>query len=309
MTGCQNTTAPINLEKGGKYQDCTEKCKLIYKYGLSNCTVENKGTYLDIECASAPNVINYGGSDLTVSSVRLYLKSLNTYDGFNADGELIITHTAGGGKNVYICIPIVNNEKSGTSSKWFSKIIPFSPTKKNTSIPINVNNFTLNDVIPQSAFYIFDGGTFSWGCNNKDEMIIFHKDQAINMKNREFKTLASLIKSESMVKITPKADEMNFNKKGTSNGPGESPDAEGKSLTCTPVEDGESKSLYDTIVPSTKGVASVDTSTGMDFIQKYKDLIIGIIVGLIIICILGYIIRKSTNRGNNVGGPARSGSG
>ena len=309
MTGCKLTTAPINLVKGGKYQDCTEKCKLIYKYGLSNCTVENKGTYLDIECASAPNVINYGGSDLTVSSVRLYLKSLNTYDGFNADGELIITHTAGGGKNVYICIPIVNNEKSGTSSKWFSKIIPFSPTKKNTSIPINVNNFTLNDVIPQSAFYIFDGGTFSWGCNNKDEMIIFHKDQAINMKNREFKTLASLIKSESMVKITPKADEMNFNKKGTSNGPGESPDAEGKSLTCTPVEDGESKSLYDTIVPSTKGVASVDTSTGMDFIQKYKDLIIGIIVGLIIICILGYIIRKSTNRGNNVGGPARSGSG
>jgi len=294
MTGCKLTTAPINLVKGGKYQDCTEKCKLIYKYGLSNCVITNKGTYLDIECASAPNVINYGGTNLTVSSVRLYLKSLNTYDGFNADGELIITHTAGGGKNVYICIPIVNNEKSGTSSKWFSKIIPFSPTKKDTSIPINVNNFTLNDVIPESAFYIYDGGTFSWGCNSSDEMIIFHKDQAINMKNREFKTLASLIKSESMVKITPKADEMNFNKKGTSNGPGESPDAQGKSLTCTPVEDGESKSLYDTIVPSTKGVASLDTSTGMDFFQKYKDIIIGIIVGLIIIVVIGFIIRYFT---------------
>lgn len=295
MTGCQNTTAPINLEKGGKYQDCTEKCKLIYKYGLSNCVITNKGTYLDIECASAPNVINYGGTNLTVSSVRLYLKSLNTYDGFNADGELIITHTAGGGKNVYICIPIVNNEKSGTSSKWFSKIIPFSPTKKDTSIPINVNNFTLNDVIPQSAFYIYDGGTFSWGCSKSDEMIIFHKDQAINMKNREFKTLSSLIKNEArVIVITPKADEMNFNKKGTSNGPGNSPDAQGKSLTCTPVEDGESKSLYDTIVPSTKGVASLDTSTGMDFFQKYKDIIIGIIVGLIIIVVIGFIIRYFT---------------
>ena len=309
MTGCKLTTAPINLVKGGKYQDCTEKCKLIDKYGLSNCVITNKGTYLDIECASAPNVINYGGTNLTVSSVRLYLKSLNTYDGFNADGELIITHTAGGGKNVYICIPIVNNEKSGTSSKWFSKIIPFSPTKKDTSIPINVNNFTLNDVIPQSAFYIYDGGTFSWGCNSSDEMIIFHKDQAINMKNREFKTLASLIKSESMVKITPKSDEMNFNKKGTSNGPGESPDAQGKSLTCTPVEDGEGKSLYDIMVPSTKGVTNVDTSTGMYYLMVYLWPILGIIIGLIIIAIIGYIIRKSTNRGNNTGSVTGVGNG
>jgi len=308
MTGCKLTTAPINLVKGGKYQDCTEKCKLIYKYGLSNCTVENKGTYLDIECASAPNVINYGGTDLTVSSVRLYLKSLNTYDGFNADGELIITHTAGG-KNVYICIPIVNNEKSGTSSKWFSKIIPFSPTKKDTSIPINVNNFTLNDVIPESAFYVYDGGTFSWGCNKKDEMIIFHKDQAINMKNREFKTLASLIKSESMVKNTPKADEMNINKKGTSNGPGESPDAEGKSLTCVPVEEGEGNSLFDMIVPSTKGLGSVDKSTGLYYLMVYLWPILGVIAGIIIIVILGYILQKIiSSRGNNVGSAPRTGT-
>ena len=102
---------------------------------------------------------------------------------------------------------------------------------------------------------------------------------------------------------------MNFNKKGTSNGPGESPDAQGKSLTCTPVEDGEGKSLYDIMVPSTKGVTNVDTSTGMYYLMVYLWPILGIIIGLIIIAIIGYIIRKSTNRGNNTGSVTGVGNG
>ena len=48
------------------------------------------------------NQIKYGGINLTVSSVRLYLNSLNTYDGFHADAELIIQHSAGGKKYIYL---------------------------------------------------------------------------------------------------------------------------------------------------------------------------------------------------------------
>ena len=160
MADCKITTAPINLTKG-TYAPCTEKCKLSYKYGLSNCSVTNKNTYLDINCYSGLNQVKYGGVDLTVTGVRLYLKSLNTYDGFEADAELIITHTAGAGKKVYICIPVVNNEKASDSAKWFSKVIPYAPTENNTGQEISVSNFTLDDVIPQSSFYSYDGGTFS----------------------------------------------------------------------------------------------------------------------------------------------------
>ena len=71
---CKISTAPINLTKG-TYVACTEKCKLTYKYGLSNCSVTNKGTYLDIQCFSGLNVVKYGGATLTVSNVRLYLNS------------------------------------------------------------------------------------------------------------------------------------------------------------------------------------------------------------------------------------------
>lgn len=301
MTICYNTTAPINLVKGGgDYPPCTEKCKLIYKYGLSHCIVTNKDTYLDIKCGSGLNTIIYGGISLQLSSVRLYLKSLNTYDGFHADGELILTHD-GGGKNIYICIPVINSEKVGTSSKWFSKVIPFIPSKGGRA-EIKVNNFTLDDVIPQSIFYTYEG-TFQWGCNDKDEVIIFHKDQAINMKNRDFKTLASVIKNASIAQNTPKQDTISINVNGTINGPGESNPGQGKELTCIPIETGDGKGLLDTLVPSTKGTGSVGEKSAVAamYFYYYFGIIMGIIVGLIIIAILGYIIKLTlSNRNSSV---------
>ena len=303
---CKITSAPINLTKS-TYPDCTQKCKITYKYGLSNCSVVNKNTYLDISCFSGLNQVKYGGTNLTVTGVRLYLKSLNTYDGNEADAELIITHTAGN-KKVYICIPVVNNEKASDSSKWFSKVIPYSPTQNNTGQEISVNNFTLDDVIPQSSFYTYDGGTFSWGCNSSDEMIIFHKDQAINMKNREYRTLSSILSRSSINRQTPKSDQMNFNKIGTSKGPGDS-GTEGKTLTCTPIQDEEGnplgQSLLDTLIPSSKGSGSLNGD--MSKIFPYIFVIIAVIIGLIIVLGIYKLISFFTNR--NTGGGGGSGNG
>lgn len=304
MADCKITTAPINITKG-TYAPCTEKCKLSYKYGLSNCSVTNKGSYLDIQCFSGLNVVKYGGTNLTVTSVRLYLKSLNSYDGFHADAELIIQHSMGGGKSVYICIPVVNSEKASSSAKWFSKIIPFTSTSKNTGQAISVNNFTLDDVIPESSFYIYDGGTFSWGCNSGDQMVIFHKDQAVNMKNSEFRTLSSLITRSSFNTQTPKKDQMSFNAKGTSGGPGSSGGgAEGKTLTCTPIQDGDGnplgQSLFDSLIPSTKGTGNVDQGQYLLKVLPYLGIIIGIIIGLLIIGFVFRYLFKYLGRGSNI---------
>ena len=304
MADCRITTAPINITKG-TYAPCTEKCKLTYKYGLSNCSVTNKGSYLDIQCFSGLNVVKYGGTNLTVTSVRLYLKSLNSYDGFNADAELIIQHSMGGGKSVYICIPVVNSEKASSSAKWFSKVIPFAPTAKNTGQAISVNNFTLDDVIPESSFYAYDGGTFSWGCNSGDQMVIFHKDQAVNMKNREFRTLSSLITRSSFNTQTPKKDQMSFNAKGTSGGPGSSGGgADGKTLTCTPIQDGDGnplgQSLFDSLIPSTKGSGNVDQGQYLLKVLPYLGIIIGVIIGMVLMGFGFRYLFKYLGRSANV---------
>ncbi len=304
MADCKITTAPINITKG-TYAPCTEKCKISYKYGLSNCSVTNKGSYLDIQCFSGLNVVKYGGTNLTVTSVRLYLKSLNSYDGFHADAELIIQHSMGGGKRVYICIPVVNSEKASCSAKWFSKIIPFTSTSKNTGQAISVNNFTLDDVIPESSFYIYDGGTFSWGCNSGDQMVIFHKDQAVNMKNREFRTLSSLITRSSFNTQTPKKDQMSLNAKGTSGGPGSSGGGpEGKTLTCTQIQDGDGnplgQSLFDSLIPSTKGTGNVDQGQYLLKVLPYLGILIGIIIGMVIIGFGFRYLFKYLGRSPNV---------
>ena len=228
------TNAPINLPSAVN-QPCSSKCNFEYNYGLSRCSVTNQTNYLDIQCFDGNNTIKSDmiSGSLLVTGVRLYAPSLNTYDGFNADAELIITHS-GGGRTLYVCIPVVSSEKAGASAKWFSQFIQFAPTKKGSgaTVGVNVNNFTLNDVIPQAAFTIYENGTFSWNCAKDNVIILFNKNVAVNMKSRDYSALTNRITKASFSKGTPKY--LTFNSKGTSAGPGKK-SGKGKTMTCKPV--------------------------------------------------------------------------
>ena len=230
------TNAPINLPTAVN-QPCSTKCNFEYNYGLASCSVTNRTTYLDIQCFDGNNTIKSDmiSGSLIVTGVRLYAPSLNTYDGFRADAELIITHS-GGGRTLYVCIPVISSVKSGSSAKWFSKVIPSAPTKKGggATVGVNVNNFTLNDVIPQAAFTIYNDGTFDWNCAQDNVIILFNKNVAVNMKSRDYSTLTSIIKAASYAMGTPKY--LTFNNIGTTAGPGKkSGGGKGKTMTCKPI--------------------------------------------------------------------------
>ena len=91
------------------------------------------------------------GKSLTVSGVRLYAPSLNSYNGFKSDAELIVMHT-GGGKTLYVCIPIISSEKAGLSAKWFSQIIPFlAGLKKNDNRLYSL--FQMLDTFGKEIYY------------------------------------------------------------------------------------------------------------------------------------------------------------
>ena len=295
------TNAPINLPSAVN-QPCSSKCNFEYNYGLARCSVTNQTTYLDIQCFDGNNTIKSDmiSGSLLVTGVRLYAPSLNSYDGFQADAELIITHS-GGGRTLYVCIPIVSSEKVGPSAKWFSQVIPFAPTKKGSgaTVGVNVNNFTLNDVIPQAAFTIYENGTFSWNCAQDNVIILFNKNVAVNMKSRDYSTLSSLIKKASFSKGTPKY--LTFNSKGTSAGPGKKK-GKGKTMTCKPV-------TYPDGTPITDSAASrLDWVTGTS--AKTPKVNLGWIIYLIIflaavvvVGLLGWGFYYAFRR------PAASGSG
>ena len=301
---CKITTAPINIppsvnEVGGDNTD------FYYDYGISACSITNKNTYLEIDCFDGINKVGSGlTGDLYVSSVRLYKPSLNSYDGSKADAELIITHS-GGGKNLYVCIPITSTVSSGGSTDWFNQIIPFSPPKPNGSKSINVSNFTLNDVIPKATFIIYEGGTFEWGCSKSDIMLLFNLDSAININYKNLNTLGNIIEKASY-NILEAPDYLKSNKKGTLAGPGKiSGSQKSSTLTCTPITDQDGKNIES---PNSSTWVKKSQDAGQmigNKIEQYWIIIIGIIVGIIALIFIIMVIRavrKSSGGGSSSDG-------
>ena len=295
---CKIATAPINISSGVN-EPCEKMCDLQYNYGNASCTVTNKSTYLDIVCYDGTNTVDFGITGVVQPvGVRLYKPSLNSYDGFKADAELIITHT-GGGRNLYICIPVNSSEASGPSAKWFAQVIPFYPTSKNAGKNINVENFTLNDVIPQGGFFIYEGGTFDWGCSANDVMIVFNKNKAITMKSKNYKTLVNLIgKASYNVSVTPSY--LTFSKKGSMGGPGGGGSSGGSggkegTLTCTPVVDqyGNNIEGTDTSKFPYESTAKPGEATSEATKKMWASIyiILAVIGGLILITGLGYGLK------------------
>ena len=287
------TNAPINLSTNIT-QQCSSKCNLEYNYGLSSCSVTNKNTYLDILAYDGNNTINSDmiGKSLTVTGVRLYAPSLNSYNGFKSDAELIITHT-GSGKTLYICIPVVTSEKEGLSAKWFSQVIPFLVgLKKNDSNSINVSNFTLNDVIPKAAFTIYENGTFDFGgCAEDNIIILFHKNVAINMKGKDYRALTKIIVPASYAPTQTPPKNLQFNSVGTTSGPGKkSGGSQGKAMTCTPINNMDGSSIT-----GSKESWVPDTDKGGDQVKMvalgYGYWILIILAAMLVVGLLGYLLH------------------
>ena len=290
---CKITTAPINIPSNVS-AEAGENTDFTYDYGISQCTVTNKSTYLDINCFDGYNKVHSGVSgNLYVSSVRLYKPSLNKYGGNKADAELIITHS-GGGKNVYVCIPIISTTTQGGTTEWFKQIIPFSPNTPEDSRSINVSNFTLNSVIPKSSFIIYDGGTFDWGCSKSDVMIIFNQTHSISINQNELNTLGKIIGQPSY-NVGGIPNYLKINRRGTTAGPGKKAGSQDSStLTCTPIIDQDGNNLetpdqttWFTNRPSGKGSAKLNE------INKWAGIIIGIVLGIIVIGLIIFAIRKT----------------
>lgn len=309
---CKLSTAPINISSGITSPG-GDQTNISYDYGLASCSVTNYTTYLDINCFDGLNKVEYDDIGfLNVTGVRLYSPSLNSYDGFKADAELIITHS-GQGKNCYICIPINNSQKEGSSANWFSQVIPYSPTGKNSAIPINVTNFSLNSVIPHASYYVYDKGTFDWGCNANDKMIIFHKNNAINMKNTDYKKLRQLIKPASY-NINTTTEYITFNKKGTKEGPGViAGNAAGKGMTCTPIVDQDGNSLEENEKQYSWTGSPPDDSTAKHAYNqtryRYLWIILAVIGGILLITSLGYAFNYAFSKKTSSGSSLTNSSG
>jgi len=297
--------SPINIANITK--PCTTGCSYKYNYGKSSCVLTNKGTYVKIQFDSS-NTVKFNDANYMLDEARIYKPSLHTWDGIHADAELILNHS-GASNNMFICIPIQQQNGKGETATWFNKFMRYIPTTTDSGTAVTgVNNFTANTIVPQGPYYYYVG-TSPW-CKNSDtggpsnKLIVFPKNQSITMTTSDFANLQRISNSNQPIRTA--SGSAFFNAEGTSAGPISGSGVNGNTdvVDCVPVSiDGTElvgdAAAYDKI-PDTP-------SMSFDKIPPWFWTSLAIIGGILILFIIYYLVSKGLDA-SRTGGGGSSGS-
>ena len=147
---------------------CKLKCAYSFNYQVSNTTVTNYGTSLNLtyETAQTPPV-TYNNGKYNVSNITIYSPSLHTFNGSKAGAEIAITHSPpNGGNSLTVCVPINTTGSTTEGSKILNEIISAvsnGAPAQGENVSQGISEFTLNDIIPMTHFLTYEnsqnGGT------------------------------------------------------------------------------------------------------------------------------------------------------
>ncbi len=291
-------TAPLNIvQKLQTEKTCNLKCAYKFTYTPSALKITNVNVALimGVDPPTTPPVI-FNDENYSVGLIVLFQPSLHSYNGSNADAELIIQHTAtnSSGKVLYVCVPIkASSTSTALSSNYFDMIMAEVSQSANTNqsaTTFNNSSFNLGIFVPMTPYYSYVGtDIFNTNqCDDTDsniDYVVYHADNAITMSPSALRTLQSVIPVDNKT-VVGKAMDESVNIGGVfynSNGPSSSakPDIY---IDCQLVgEDGE------VLVPikpdSTKSLLDIGILNkifGSDFIMTSIKIIVGIILMIVL---------------------------
>jgi len=167
MTSC-NATAPIDIPTGSNVNPIKGTFTCIYDANLcsgASVTVSADLSYLSIPCSGGTsNTISFYGKPYVPSEIRIYAPSLHTYNGSQADAEMLIVHTSGSSSNegLIVSVPITMTTSSASANSDLAAIfqaantINASAVAINASAPIN-DDINANSFIPAKPYYVYYG--------------------------------------------------------------------------------------------------------------------------------------------------------
>lgn len=276
---CLNATSPIDLINI-KAQDCSLKCEYAFKYQISSLYGRNNGDYLSFsfdQQQSTPVLFNK--EKYYVESMRLYRQSLHTFNGAKADAELIIIHNhLAGTNNLLVCIPIMSVSSNTDTLDRIISQMGEKANKEGETANINLNSFSLQNIVPSKPYYYYNGTLPYSPCNGNYEYVVFDKKNALQINSSSLRLLNSLIQESNYGVKEPK-NGFYYNKSGprTNLATGGEDDIY---IECNPTgEDGE------ILVPKSKKSLGLDFGDTMskiigNTIFKIIVIIIAVIVGL-----------------------------
>lgn len=295
-TSCSSGSMPINVAKTSEQKTCSTNCAYSFDYGLSSLQVTNNGDHLVFSYDGTIDV-TYNGSQYNVEEVRLYKSSLNEYNGSHVDAEMIIHHTNNSGENLLVCIPINASDATSDSEQLFGEIIHLAPSNNGDTTNINVPNYTLNNLVPKAAYYVYTGSLPYSPCSGSYDVILFDNNSAINMNKSDMNTLGSIICSQTKKEVNSvDSSKYFYNEQGT-----KAVVNDDIYIACNEVDD-EGNILEDSVPFPTSGENV--SATNLTDAQKEKwlkdlELYGGIIGGVVGMLLLGYALKKGLERWNS----------
>lgn len=169
---------PVNIDTSVKAENCNITCNYKYDYNDSSCIVNSLGWRLNINYdlksdGTKPQAF-LNDKKFNVKEIRVLTPSKNTYNGVRSDIEVVIYHQGGsdGKEQLMVTIPfvvsasttlkqgglildnIINTYVKQTAGQSVQLLT--SPT---ASQQININNFNLNNFIPNTPYYYYKVNT------------------------------------------------------------------------------------------------------------------------------------------------------
>lgn len=239
---CENATSPINIMPTNI--TCNEKCKLNYRFKTTGISAINQGLYLSILPVDNNSSITFssatdtmtscsgGGGDnsYSIGEMRIYRKSLHTYNDTRADAELLLhLNSTTGPRNLVICIPIIQSDNAGlsTAGQQLTEIIeyitPFE-TGTDTGLIPGSEKFDLNKFIPKKAgYYSYTAKMPFEPCSNScTDLLVYDMsttNASITLTSSTFNKLNEIIHLTQYT-IQPRTDDSQYahNKNGATYG-------------------------------------------------------------------------------------------
>jgi len=288
---CPNSDSPINISTTANVLSCEVFCSYMHQYKDSACTATYYPDHIKLSYdATTSAAVKFNNEGYNVREVNIYAPSVHTYNGSSADAEMLIIHD-GAGKKLIVSIPLVQSNNTATSAKILDDIIgKFSSTvdktKTNDSQLINVQNYNMENFIPNSPYYFYMGGAPFSPCDGQYSFVVFDKTKSpVTIGSDTLKTLTGLIQP-SGIKAVSRSDYY-YNSSGPNVKPGSRGNKDEIYIECNPTgEDGEI--LYQTPSPSSDALSALSMDNLMH--NPYLNVAIGIGLSYMALKIVGKIL-------------------
>jgi len=188
MTTTENQ---INISSENIFGKCDLKCAYSFKYTPSSCSATNNNTMiiLSYDKSSTPPV-TYNNNKYEVSQIQICAPSFHLFNGTTTESEIMIYHTPIlGGKELIVCVPIIQSTSSSASSILLTDIITAvsrGAPKNGDSVNITLTDYTLQNIVPKKPFYTYS--------TDSNDYIVFDREFSIGLSTDILTILNSVIK-------------------------------------------------------------------------------------------------------------------